>query len=432
MHGRTTSPTTPVARRLSRREFFGSALLAGLTGSCATRGAVATTPASTGPTAVAAGAPGLGDNIYARLLGIEPHLPAFDHITRLGGSRMPDEVMEAMMEANRHFVDMDELTIAAGARVAEVMHAEAALVTCGSSSAMLLGAAACLTGPDADKMAALPHPTWPKRECVVQAAHRVSYDRSFRAAGMTMTEVETREQFARAVSPERTAMIAVLARIEYQRADDPSVMTPRELLDIGKRAGVPVLIDVAAEIPPASNLTRWTDMGFDLVVISGGKGIRGPQSTGILAGRADLIEAARLQATPNAQIGRGMKVGKEEIIGFITALNRYVALDHEAEHAVWNRKARYIAGELADIPGLTADATLTPKEYEDVMLTWDESVFPMTPQELRARLHDGTPRVAMVGTRITTRCMEDGEEQLVAARLRDFFLSETAHTQPEH
>lgn len=431
MHHPTISSTARVARRLSRREFFGTTLLAGLAGGCASRGGTATIPARTNPAATAPAVSRVGDSIYRRLLGVEPHLPAFDHITRLGGSRMPDEVMDAMVEANRHFVDMNELTLAAGARVAEVMHAESALVTSGSASAMLLGAAACLTGTDSDKMAALPHPTWPRRECVIQAAHRVSYDRSFRAAGMTIREVETREQFADTVSPERTAMIAVLGRIEYQRADDPDVMTPQELLDIGKRAGVPVMIDVAAEVPPTTTLTRWTDMGFDLVVVSGGKGIRGPQSTGILAGRTDLIEAARLQATPNAHIGRGMKVGKEEIIGLITALDRYVALDHEAEHAMWNRKARYIAGELADIPGLTARATLTPKEYEDVMLSWDESVFPMTPQELRARLHQGDPRIAMVGTRITTRCMADGEETLVAARLREFFLSEAAHTRVE-
>ena len=176
MKASATPPTASAARRLSRREFFGTTLLAGLAGGCASRGGVRTTPASTSRAASAAAVPGYGDNIYSRLLGVEPHLPAFDHITRLGGSRMPDEVIEAMVEANRHFVDMDELTVAAGRRVAEVMHAEDALVTCGSSSAMLLGAAACLTGASQDMMSALPHPTWPRRECLVQAAHRVNYD----------------------------------------------------------------------------------------------------------------------------------------------------------------------------------------------------------------------------------------------------------------
>ena len=132
---------------------------------------------------------------------------------------------------------------------------------------------------------------------------------------MTLVDVETREQFVNAVN-ENTAMIAVLARLAYETADQPEVMQPHEFLEIGRRTGVPVLIDAASEIPPSSSLTRWIDAGADLVVISGGKGIRGPQSTGILAGRRDLIEAATLQASPNAHIGRGMKVGKEEIIGF--------------------------------------------------------------------------------------------------------------------
>jgi len=425
MRDSPTARSTSAARRLSRREFFGSTLMASLAGACASRGTVATTPAGASR-AVAAETLASDETIYGRLLGVQPHLPAFDHITALGGSRMPDEVIAAMTEANRHFVDMHELTIAAGKRIADVMHAEAALVSAGSFSAMLLGAAACLTGTDEEKMAALPHPTWPRRECVIQSPHRVNYDRAFRAAGMTIVEVETREQFASAVSAERTAMIFALARNEYQRADDPSVMTPAEILEAGQRAGVPAMIDAASEIPPTANLTRWTEMGFDLVVISGGKGIRGPQSTGMLAGRADLIEAARLQATPNAHIGRGMKVGKEEIVGLITALNRYVALDHEAEHATWARKARYVAAELAGIPGLIARATLNAKGYEDVELSWDDSIFPMTVQELRARLKDGTPRIAMAGSRIATRCMANDEERLVAARLREFFLEEAA------
>ena len=131
---------------------------------------------------------------------------------------------------------------------------------------------------------------------------------------MTNVEVDTREQFRNAVS-ENTAMIGLLARLEYERQDDPEVMKPHEFIEIGRRAGVPVLVDAASELPPARNLTRFSEMGADLVVVSGGKGMRGPQSTGILAGRADLIEAARIHAAPNGNLGRGMKVGKEEIIG---------------------------------------------------------------------------------------------------------------------
>ncbi len=408
--------------RLSRREFFGATLLGGVAGACASRGSAA--PARMlNAEAAAAASQALNDNIYTRMLGLQPHLPAFDHITRWGGSRMPAEVMRAMTEANELFVDMDELTRAAGERLARIVGSEAALVTSGSFSALVLGAAACLTGADPEKIDALPHPTWGKRECLMQTAQRFSYDRAYRTAGMTLVDVETREQFANAVN-ENTAMIAVLARLEYERADDPSVMKPQEFIEIGRRSNVPVLVDAAAEIPPVSTLTRWSDAGADLVVISGGKGIRGPQSTGILAGRADLIEAATRHASPNSNVGRGMKVGKEEIMGFLVALDRYVATDHAALLADWAEKARYVAGRLQGVPGLSATIVMHGKGYEEVDLQWDESVIPLTVAQVRDALKNGDPRVASSGRRITTRCMRDGEEILVAERVRQFFLDD--------
>ncbi|MDP7672713.1 MAG: hypothetical protein QGF21_12290 [Vicinamibacterales bacterium] len=408
--------------RVSRREFFGAALLGGVAGGCASRGSAA--PARmVDAEAAAAASQALNDNIYTRMLGLKPHLAAFDHITALGGSRMPDEVMQAMIEANEHFVDMAELTRAAGERLARIVGSEAALVTCGSFSALLLGAAACLTGTDPDKIEALPHPTWAKRDCLIQTPHRFAYDRAYRAAGMPIVEAETREQFAAAVGP-NTAMMAVVARLDYERADQPEVMKSGEFLELGRRAGVPVLIDAAAEIPPASTLTRWSDEGADLVVISGGKGIRGPQSTGILAGRADLIEAATLNASPNANVGRGMKVGKEEIIGFLVALDRYTALDHDRVRDEWSRKAQYIADELRGIRGLVVEPVMHPKGHPQVELQWDESDIRLTPADVREALKNGDPRVALTGRRISTRCLRDGEEILVARRVRQFFLDD--------
>ena len=209
---------------------------------------------------------------------------------------MPPEVMQAMIEANDYFVDMHELNKAAGSHIAKIMRAEDAIVTSGGFSAMILGAAACLTGNDPEKIEALPQVTWPKRECLIQSGHRFHYDRAYRTAGMTIVEAETQEQFRRNLS-QRTAMIAVLAAVEKQRIFDtpfplkrsepppPEVMSSQELVDTGRKAGVPVLVDMASDIPPASNLTRFLEMGADLVVVSGGKGIGGPQSTGILAGR---------------------------------------------------------------------------------------------------------------------------------------------------
>jgi len=377
----------------------------------------------------------LRDNIYTRLLGVRPHLGAHEHISRLGGSRMSRDVIEAMIEANDYFVDMHELCEAAGRHIARVMGAEDAVVTSGGFSAMLIGAAACLTGADPEKIKALPQVTWPKRECLIPAGHRFDYDRAYSDAGMTIVEVKTREQFRERIG-ERTAMIAVLAAAEKQRVfappfpvkrsqpPPPEVMRPQELIDLGRAAGVPVLVDLASDLPPASNLSRFLKMGADLVVLSGGKGIGGPQSTGILAGRKDLIEAARINNYPNDNIGRGMKIGKEEIIGLVVALDRYVNLDQEAVIAGWNAKARWLADQLHGIPGLRAEYAMNTMGYADVDLSWDEKIIPLTEQEIKKRLKEGEPSLVYDGTTVRTRLLRDGEEIVVARRLRRFFETE--------
>lgn len=417
--------------RWSRREFLRTPVAAGMLG----LGGLSHEQEQIAPAELEDLDAAYRDNIYTRLLGVRPHLGAHEHLTRLGGSRMPPEVMEAMIEANDYFVDMHELTKAAGKRIAEIMGAEAALVTSGAFSAMILGAAACLTGTDPEKIDALPHPTWPRRDCLIQTAHRFEYDRAYRAAGMSIVEAETREEFDDKIN-DRTAMIAVLTAVEKQREfgpplprslahpHGPEIMMPEEFIAIGKRTGVPVLIDMASDLPPAANLTRFIDAGADLVVISGGKGIRGPQSTGILAGRRDLIEAARLHAAPNGNLGRGMKVGKEEIIGLVVALNRWIALDHAKVEESWNTKARWLADQLQGIPGLTATYAINTVGYADVHIQWDEEIIPLTPDEAKEKLMDGEPRVAYDGVTVRTRCLRDGEEMLVARRLREFFESE--------
>jgi L-seryl-tRNA(Ser) seleniumtransferase len=426
----------PIRGTWTRRRFFGSsaaAALAALVRPQAGRAQAVGSPLASARQAEPPLSEGAyRDNIYTRLLGIRPHLPAHEHISRLGGSRMPPEVMRAMADANEFFVDMHELSRVAGQRVATLLGAEAAVISSGAYATMVLGAAACLTGSDQEKVVALPLVTWPKRECLMQKAHRFSYDRAFRAAGMTIVEVETREQFAAAIS-ERTAMIAGLAAVGRQKQwgppvprhravpVGPEVMLPEELIAVGRKGGVPVMIDTASEIPPEENLTRFFRLGADLVVFSGGKAFRGPQSTGILAGRRDLVEAAALNNSPNDNLGRGFKVGKEETIGLIVALERYVKLDKRALHESWARKARYIAGELAGIPGLKAEAVENTTGVVDVDLSWDETVFPMTHAQVRARLMEGEPRLAYDGTTVRARNLRDGEEELVARRLRQFF-----------
>jgi L-seryl-tRNA(Ser) seleniumtransferase len=376
-------------------------------------------------TGTSAGSPS-GDNIYTRLLGVRPLLSVRGHTTLIGGCRMPAEVLRAMAEANDYFVDLHELNAAAGKRIAEVMKAEAAMVTAGSFSAMILGAAACLTGTDRSRVDALPHPTWVKRECLTQKAHRFDYDRAYRAAGMTMVDVETREQLINAIG-DRTAMLAVLASVE--RNSKPGVLLPQEFVEIGRKAGVPVLIDAASELPPESVLTRYTTIGADLVVVSGGKGLEGPQSTGILAGRKDLIEAASLNHSPNTAIGRGMKVGKEEIIGVITALNRYLRLDHEIVQEGWNKRARYLAEQLQGISGLNAEYRINAYGFGEIRIGWDRAKIPLSGKQAAERLKNGQPRIGYYdddeGGVLQTRTMVEGEEILAGRRLRQFFMDET-------
>lgn len=372
------------------------------------------------------------DNIYTRLLGVRPHLPAHEHISRLGGGRMAPEVIAAMREANDFFVDMHELMEAAGARIAELMGAEAALVTSGGFSAMVLGAAGCLTGSDPDRVHVLPRPGWARRECLIQTPHRFDYDRAYRDAGMTIVEAETRELFVERAT-ERTAMIAALAAAERQTMfappapttwappPGPEVMTVPEQIEVGREARIPVLVDMASDLPTGVGLNEFLEAGADLVVISGGKGIGGPQSSGILAGRADLIQAARLNASPNDGIGRGMKVGKEEIIGLVVALERYVQLDHAAWVADWRTKAETIVRELAGVRGLTAEIVLNTAGYEDVELSWDPEIIPLTTDQAKAGLMAEELRLAYLMT-IRTRVLRDGEEVLVGRRLRQFFV----------
>ncbi len=436
---------------IDRREFLGSAAAAtaaiatASTLGCASPGV----PVARGVDAPRTGGEpntpaALADNVYTRVLGVRPHLGAHEHISRLGGGRMSSEVMAAMAEANEYFVDMRELNAAAGRKAAELLGAESAIITSGGFSGMILGAAACLTGVDPARVEALPHPTWPRRECLIQSAQKFDYDRAYRAAGATIVYAKTRGDLVASIN-EGTAMLAGLSNVERQgifappfearRAPPPDaeLIHPEELIAIGKRAGVPVIIDMASDMPPWDNLRRFLAAGADLVVLSGGKTIGGPQATGILLGRRDLIDAARLNASPNDNIGRGMKVGKEEVIGLIVALERFVAENHVAAAERWNARAKRVVAALQGIPGLTATYALNTAGYGDADLRWDEREIALDRDALRRELVRGSPRVELEviitqdrGTRVwhataRTRLLRDGEEMLVARRLREVF-----------
>ena len=373
------------------------------------------------------------DSVYTRWLGLRPFLSCQGHNTVIGGSRMSAEVMRAMVEANDYFIDMHALNKAAGDYIAGVMGAEAALVSAGSFSAMLLGAAACLTGTDPEKIDALPHPMWDKVECLTQTQHLFNYDRAYRAAGMKIVDADTKQGLIGKIS-DKTAMIAVLARVYRSPNNPPGTLMPEELIEIGKEHGIPVLVDAASELPPPDIMTRYTKAGADLVVISGGKGLRGPQSSGILAGRTDLIEAATLNHSPYKAIGRGMKVGKEEIIGLVAAVRRYDALDHDAVLEGWNKKAQYIADVLNEIPGLQAELRDNTQGYSNLHFSWDKAVIPVSGAEIYKQLRAGEPRILISGggdgpsAGLTTQCMRDGDEIFAVRGIREVLLSHAKTT----
>jgi uncharacterized pyridoxal phosphate-dependent enzyme len=409
----------------TRRDFFKSPLMGGVLGvlGLSDRHAEAAAPRVEAAYA---------NNIYTRMFGVTPVIGAAGALSSYGNSRMRPDVIRAMNEASEFLVDLDELNRAAGRRIAEIMKAEAAMVTSCAAGSMMLGAAACLTGTDREKIDALPHPTWPRRVCLMQKAHRFLYDRAYRAAGMTIVDVETKEQLIDAIDG-TTAMIAGLAGLGSTSGlggSGPSVISLEELVAIGKKANVPVLIDAAGQLPPVSNLTRFTGMGADLVCFSGGKALGGPSSTGILAGRKDLIEAAMLNGSPNQNVGRGMKLNREEIVGLVVALEGYLTIDHQKVFAEWTRKSQFIADQLQGIPGLKATATPTSDGYSVVTLDWDQKIIPLTVPQVGALLKAGTPRVVcwtFLGARnarVQPPALEDGDEVIVARRLRQFFLEE--------
>ena len=290
--------------------------------------------------------------IYTKL-GVKPVIHASGSTTRYGGSMLRPEALEAMRDASRALVNLDELNEAAGAAIARMLGADAAFVTAGASSGLILQAAACIAGDDPAKITRLPDTQGMKNEIVIQRAHRFAYDQAYRVAGGTLVEIG----LARSTKPyeleqaigDRTAAVAHLIS---PFTSPPGTLPLDQVIAIAHRRGVPVIVDAASMLPPRENLTKFLRMGADLVSFSGGKGIRGPQSTGILAGRRDLIRAVAANASPNQALARAAKTSKEEIAGLVTALELFLAEDEAAEMKRYHDVCAGIADALADIPGL--------------------------------------------------------------------------------
>jgi L-seryl-tRNA(Ser) seleniumtransferase len=372
-----------------------------------------------------------GGKFYKRL-GVRRLINAASWITVYGGSIMPPAVVAAMEDASRWFVDLHELNQRAGEVIAKFTGAEAGLVTAGSAAGMLLEAAACMTGNDQAKAWRLPDTTGLKNEIVIHRVQRVNYDHNFRAAGATLVEIgnagHTAEWELASAINDNTAAVAYI----FGPTRAGAIPLPR-VCEIAHARGVPVIVDAAAMLPPVTNLSRFIDEGADMVSFSGGKGIRGPQSSGILAGRADLIEAAYLNSAPNsAGVGRSAKVCKEEIAGIVTALEMFVDTDFGAVEAGWRAKCAFTASKLSDIPGLRVEIAESTPDHDDAQSNYPRTLIFFergwkgpSEQEVRQRLEDGDPTIRVGsagphgGIALIPVNLQDGDEEILVARLRE-------------
>jgi L-seryl-tRNA(Ser) seleniumtransferase len=298
-----------------------------------------------------------------RALGVKPAIVASGSTTAYGGSKLRPEVLDSMEKASKTMVNMDDLNVAAGKMIAEVTGAEAGLVTSGSAGGLVLQAAAVMAGSDPASMAKLPKSDGLKNEIIMHTSHRFPYDQCYTATGATIVNIGDGRRChpweLEAAINENTAAVAYLFSGFISRR----ALAIEQVVEIAHARDVPVIVDAASYLPPRANLHRFIEAGADMVQFSGGKAVRGPQGTGILAGRADLIEAAYANASPHQFIGRGMKVAKEEIIGLVEALQIFAEEDEEAENRHFMEMSQQVVDALIEAPGLDVSIRHDDRDY---------------------------------------------------------------------
>jgi len=357
-------------------------------------------------------------------LGVRTFINARGTITTLGGSIMPPQVLQAMAEASRRFVYLDELQEKAGERIAELTGAEAVFICAGAASGMLLSGAACLTGTDPEAIRKLPDVGDRPDEFVISLVDSHYYiHQGFEVCGGKLVKVGTRESvtpedYAKGIG-ERTAAVV------FFLGSQPGEQLP-EVMDIAHRQKVPIIVDAAAQLPPRANLIDLPAMGVDLSVFSGGKGLFGPQSSGLILGRKDLVQACALNSNPFSAVGRGMKVGKEEIAGLLTAVEIFFAQDEEAVIQEWERRCQIVADAVRDVTGIDTEysppyANKFPPASPLVHLRFSEPA-PLPAPQVRQALEEGDPSILVSGsdTSLTVgpQTLQDGEAEIIADRLR--------------
>jgi L-seryl-tRNA(Ser) seleniumtransferase len=399
--------------RLNRREVLraaGIATAAGLTGRGAALADADTPPSSTN-----------GSNPYTKI-GVRPFINLTATYTINGGTLTLPEVKKAMEEASHFSVNLDELMDKVGARIAELLGSEGAIVSSGAAAALTHATAACVAGADPELMKQLPDLTGLKNEVIMPKQSRNEYDHAIRTTGVQIIEVDSPQEFHNALG-RRTAMIAVLGSGEAR-----GKVRLEEIVEAGRKHGIPVLVDAAAELPLKPN--PYLSRGADLVAYSGGKIIRGPQCAGLLLGRKDLIKAAWVNSAPHHAFGRMMKVGKEEVMGMLAAIETWTnKRDIQQEYRLWESWLRDISDTITKIPGIRTEmrgpAGASP--FPVMNVDWEPDKIGMTSGELYELLLNGEPRIMShaggPGHSFLIRpvTIKPGDHLLVAQRLREIF-----------
>ncbi len=403
----------------NRRGFLGSA--AAIAASLLAPRKLFSTPRA--PASGTADVSGFGQtgNPYTEL-GVPTVINCEGTMTMLGGSLLRPELEAVMAMAGRHFVSIPDLEVAAGKRIAEMLKLPdgyTALVTSGAAAAIQSGLAGILTGDNEALIRQLPDLTGMKSEVIIQKSHRNPFDHQLRSTGVKLVEVETREQLHRGVS-DRTAMMHF-----SNFANAAGQIKVDEWVKLAKQYNVPCMNDAAADTPPVSHLWDYTNMGYDLVTFSGGKAMRGPQCAGLLIGRKDLVACALLNNSPHEDtLGRSQKVGKEEIIGMVKALEIYLREDHEALAKEWQDRLVTVSRELTKIPGVST-SFFTPdiaNHVPHMQITWDSKIA-LTPQEVSKLLRNSNPAIVIgggegrQGLAMCSFMLQPGEDKVVAEHL---------------
>lgn len=355
-------------------------------------------------------------------LGLRTFINAAGTYTTMTASLMHDEVMEAINSSAKEFIMYEEVQDKAGEKIAALCHAEAAMVTAGCWSALVLGTAGVLTGMDVQKVALLPNVEGlEKNEVIVQKGHNHDYIHALTNTGIKPVEIETIEDLEKAINS-KTALMYFL-----NESSPHGKILHKEWLEVAKKNNIPTIIDIAADIPPVENLWKYNEMGFDLICVSGGKALRGPQSAGLLYGKKDLIAAARLNAPPRGgNIGRGMKVNKEEILGMYAALDKYVKQDHDKEWKDWENRIAVIENAAKKVKGVTTEVTVPPiaNHTPALKISWDPAVVRIINKDLQENLRKGSPSIEVMSNadnviNITVFMLKPGQDKIVAKRINE-------------